>query len=150
MRYKRQKSFEERTRDYNQEVLPLKEQELPYRKRALERNKVNSSFSVIKLVLLILIIFSVLFSIFNSTHVYGFRALLDTIQQVPSADIKDVFTMLNIDLISKDWGIMNGLRDFINYALKVLNTGLSFATYVGFGFAQLVSLISIFFSSILG
>lgn len=104
----------------------------------------GTGFVIVKIVLLVMLTLSVFSLLFGNQKFFGFETLLNAIAEVPAGDLSGFTELVQIPTINSDWGIIDGLRGFLNVFINTMNTVVSFVCYLGYGFLQCWSLIFYF------
>jgi len=87
---------------------------------------------ILCLILLIINVFA--FVLFNtSDHVITFSEFLDRLEEAPG-DYPDLNSTIHDFNITEDWGVLNGLRDFLNIFADVFG----FIVWIGAIFTKLI------------
>lgn len=84
---------------------------------------VNIVASVVIIILCTVLIGSIIKIVFGGSS-FTFAGFLDYIADVPQITIKNI----NIFSIGGDWGIIDGLRKFLNNIMSIANFGVWFST----------------------
>lgn len=96
-------------------------------------------------VYIVLVLFVIAYSHYIRTGTFidfSFKSLIDRLADMPDVSIS--FT--NIDLtINGDWGVVDFLRDFLNYFTSCFEVILTLTGFVVQGFIVIFFLVSLFF-----
>lgn len=107
-------------------------------KREKLRSVYNTSSSIFTLILFILIIVFLARLFTGSTEFPTFYNLLNVLSEMPEIEF-DMTSLVNLT-IGGDWGVIDGLRVFINLIMSVIN----FAVYCIGGLVQVLVFVTYF------
>lgn len=103
----------------------------PVRRRSVA-NYASSGYSILSILLVLLLLFAVFRALTGGGPYLTFSMLLDALKDAPSIDLSNL-TVFNQLHISSDWGLLNFLKDFLNFFVDIL----SVVGYLGAGLVNL-------------